>query len=550
MGVKRLLTVILVLWGLGAVVPGCRHALSYDGRLTAVDSLMKDNPDSALALVEALSLSDLPAEGDRAYRDLLLTQARYKAYVTATSDSDINRALAYFRAHPADREKLTRAYIYKGAVMDELGYPDSAMLYYKHAEIVVPKDDYVNLGQINIRIASLFRIHYANEQICYDKYQNALDCYRHTGNKKLQLICIYNMGMCSGITGSDDSKQLLNTAASMALEQNDSLIYFDCEEMLIRQLLNEDSILHIAKDRSLYLLQQYPNLLTNDLLIDLAYCYCYEGQVDSAKYYIRIATPRLNLDNISHEKIRLYSLRAKIADLEGKETQKLHYLDSCKQLSDSTINDGQKYRIQEIEKKLNEEQLEINKNKDYKKTMVLWSIILFALLIIGLLLLRQYKKNQDVIAIIQEIKKSSINTHDTLLGKLLTKETSIENLVRNMVDFMQFTINTTENDSPSVIRKRIKQKIQSVVDDNFWRELRFYLDKRYNNIISNIAKNPRINETDIRFIELVCCGFSYVEIAITLGYSTNYVSNKRIKIQKKLKLKETLSDYLNQAMKG
>jgi DNA-binding NarL/FixJ family response regulator len=119
-----------------------------------------------------------------------------------------------------------------------------------------------------------------------------------------------------------------------------------------------------------------------------------------------------------------------------------------------------------------------------------------------------------------------------------------------MVDFMQFTINTTENDSPSVIRKRIKQKIQSVVDDNFWRELRFYLDKRYNNIISNIAKNPRINETDIRFIELVCCGFSYVEVAITLGYSTNYVSNKRIKIQKKLKLKETLSDYLNQAMKG
>ena len=232
MGVKRLLTVILVLWGLGAVVLGCRHALSYDGRLTAVDSLMKDNPDSALALVEALSPSDLPAEGDRAYRDLLLTQARYKSYVTATSDSDINRALAYFRTHPADREKLTRAYIYKGAVMEELGYPDSAMLYYKHAEIVVPKDDYVNLGQINIRIASLFRIHYANEQICYDKYQNALDCYRHTGNKKLQLICIYNMGMCSGITGSDDSKQLLNTAASMALEQNDSLIYFDCEGLI------------------------------------------------------------------------------------------------------------------------------------------------------------------------------------------------------------------------------------------------------------------------------------------------------------------------------
>ncbi len=546
----RFPVVILILVVLGVMFPGCGGVHRYDSRLAAADSLMQSNPDTVLEIVEPICPDSLSAACDRAYHALLLTQARYRCYITATNDSDINRALAYYRAHPKEREKLTRAYLYKGAVMEELGLLDSAIFYYKQAEIVALKDDYVNLGQINIRMASLFRIHYVNELICYGKYQKALDCYRHTGNERLQLICIYNMGMCSGITGSDDSKQLLDTAASMALEQNDSSIYFDCVEMRIRQLLNEDSALHIAMSRSFYLLRQYPNQLTNDLLFDLAYCYCCEGQVDSAKYYIRIATPQLDLDNIGHEKFRLYNLRAKIADLEGNETQKLHYLDSCKQISDSIVNDRQKYRIQDIEKKLNEEQSEINKNRDYKKTMILWSIILLALLIIGLLLLRQYKKNQDVIAIIQEIKKSSINTHDTLLGELLTKETSIENLVRNMVDFMQFTINTTEKDSPSVIRKRIKQKIQAVVNEDFWRELRFYLDKRHNNIISNIAKNPRINETDIRFIELVCCGFSYVEIAITLGYSTNYISNKRIKIQKKLKLKETLSDYLNQAMKG
>ena len=106
---KKLLAVILALLVLGAVVPGCGGTHRYDGRLAAVDSLMKDNPDSALALVLALDTADILAEGDRAYRALLLTQARYRAYVTATSDSDINQALAYFRAHPADREKLTRA---------------------------------------------------------------------------------------------------------------------------------------------------------------------------------------------------------------------------------------------------------------------------------------------------------------------------------------------------------------------------------------------------------------------------------------------------------
>ncbi|MBQ9556370.1 MAG: tetratricopeptide repeat protein, partial [Muribaculaceae bacterium] len=117
---RGLLCVILTAVVLVAVVTGCGGARHYDGRLVAADSLMHDRPDSALALVEAVSADSLDGDGDRAYRDLLLTQARYRCYVPATSDSAINRALAYYLAHDGEREKLTRAYIYKGAVMEEL----------------------------------------------------------------------------------------------------------------------------------------------------------------------------------------------------------------------------------------------------------------------------------------------------------------------------------------------------------------------------------------------------------------------------------------------
>ena len=86
---------------LGPVGSGCRRAvMRYDGRLVVADSLMAVAPDSALAVLGDLATDSLASEGDRAYRDLLLTQARYKAYVSATSDSTINRALDYFRAHP------------------------------------------------------------------------------------------------------------------------------------------------------------------------------------------------------------------------------------------------------------------------------------------------------------------------------------------------------------------------------------------------------------------------------------------------------------------
>ena len=109
---RHLLTVILGLAVLVATVAGCGGAHRYDSRLAAADSLMRPDPDSALAIVKAVDRDSLATEGDRAYRDLLLTQARYRCYEAATSDSDINRALAWYRAHSVEREKLTRALIY------------------------------------------------------------------------------------------------------------------------------------------------------------------------------------------------------------------------------------------------------------------------------------------------------------------------------------------------------------------------------------------------------------------------------------------------------
>ena len=84
---KHLLwSIVATMAVLVAAVTGCGRAPRYDARLVAIDSLMHDAPDSALALVQAIGT--LPAPADSAYRNLLLTQARYRCYVTATSDSN------------------------------------------------------------------------------------------------------------------------------------------------------------------------------------------------------------------------------------------------------------------------------------------------------------------------------------------------------------------------------------------------------------------------------------------------------------------------------
>ncbi len=65
------------------LVTGCGGAHRYDERLVQADSLMQPAPDSALAIVTAID--SLTGVSNLAYRDLLLTQARYKCYADITN---------------------------------------------------------------------------------------------------------------------------------------------------------------------------------------------------------------------------------------------------------------------------------------------------------------------------------------------------------------------------------------------------------------------------------------------------------------------------------
>ena len=550
--INRLHILVLVAW-LVALVAGCGGMHHYDGRLTAADSLMMPYPDSALALVTAIPDSALTTEGDRAYRDLLMTQARYKCYVeiTASDDSAICRAMDYYRRHDGERDKLTRAYLYKGAVMEELGHVDSAMFYYKTAEAAADEKDYANLGQINTRIAALYRLYYADTQICYDKYSKALDCYRHTGDKPKQLICLFNMAGLSGVTGTDDPEQLLLQTIHLAEELNDSVYLFKCLEMRCRQLIynNTDTSLYQAKGIAHNCLANFKKYINNDLLLDLAQIYVRFHNPDSAKFYLKYVDEKTGSDHIGQIRTRKNLLLSKIADLEGDLYMAGWYNQIAHQIADSMSNNEQKYHIQQIEGFTND--ISIEKRK-HTIAALKWLVICLAIAAAVILLdfvFFHYRKMKYIKSIMHELQHTGVNDHTDLLEKLDSKDVVLQQFVKNMVTFMQTSIDTSENDSPSVIRQRIKSGISDLTaNEDFWNALRSYLDKNHNNIITKIAQNPTIKNKDLQFIELCCCGFSNVEIAIVMDYAPKYVSSKRGILAQKLGTDQPLQDYLNHLM--
>ena len=433
---KRLPLVILLVGVLVAVVTGCGGAHRYDARLVAADSLMQAAPDSALALVEALPPDSLTDEGDRAYRDLLLTQSRYRCYITATSDSGINRALSYYRAHAREREKLTRAFIYKGAVMEELGHPDSAMFYYKHAEATADEKDYVNLGQINTRIANLYRLYFGDEQTCYDKYRLAYYYHSLSGNKKMQLNNMYNMLIMVGITQQENAENLYNKALSLAQELKDSIRIYELHENRCRQLSRNDSTLDKSKRIGLECLSDFSQYISNDLLLDLAFIYCIEGKTDSASFYINSLDENLGSDEESFT-IRKHEILSLIAMQDGNPAKSgLHAVKST-HLSDSVMNAADKYSIEKVEKEFNHQQDENNRLAAKRLKWFLCAVLLITTFIITIFVTLYFHRMRHIKSILKELENAEINIHDELFSQLDAKSTAVERLLTNLVSFMK-----------------------------------------------------------------------------------------------------------------
>ena len=543
---RRLLSGIVIAAVLVAVVTGCGGAHRYDARLVVADSLMQPAPDSALALIEALPPDSLTDEGDRAYRDLLLTQSRYRCYITATSDSGINRALAYYRAHSGEREKLTRAYIYKGAVMEELGHPDSAMYYYKHAEATADEKDYANLGQINIRIASLYRIHYGDVQTCFDKYKQALHYHQLTGNKPMQQNCLYNMALFSSILASDStSLGYLSKSLELSVGLNDSSRIYECQELLCRLYLVDENHFSEAKQIALKCLNDYGRYVNKDLILDLASIYAIENKNDSAIIFLEYLE-NASITLTGSALARKNWVQLLIAENNGDIRLSKSFSDSCNLISDSLTLNENKSQIQSIENaNIAQQARKKNRHIDFMR----WLLISFAFVFVITAILVAYyhfRRIGKIKAIIRELEHTSLNKHEELLERIDEKDVVINQFVKDMVAFMQVSIDSSERDPLPVIRKRIKESIGNLAaNDEFWNALRNYLDREYDNMISEFAKNPRLDETDLRLIELMCCGFNYVEIAIAMNYNPTYISTKRKNVARKLRVWGSLHDYLD-----
>lgn len=550
---------LLCLTMLAVLLPGCHRGgmLHYDSRLEHADSVLRCNdPDSALRLLSGIDARALASAGDRAYHALLLTQAQYRCYVDITSDSTINVALDYYRHHENEQEKLTRSYIYKGAVTEVLGDPEAAMGYYKQAVSVATPDDHFNLGYANLRIGSLYRDYLVKDSSDITFLNQALHHFSQVPDSFYVAQCLSTIGTCFfGINQNDSALVYLERAGTLitainatALEQRNQRYLAD-----IKMFSRDAQDVAAAKDIAVSLADKETDQHDHLLLI-AAFTLAKLNKADSASYYLKRVEKEKLSDGL---RVLHYRCLAELARCHGDLGQFQYYFEQADNIADSVSDNVMQFQLRDVEAKYDNEVLR-NKSLTYKNN---WIISLLATaLFVGILLTaimamrfrlaqrqRQIEESEMIIEQLQSDAKAlatQLNKHQTMSDEL---KQAIQDQIELFTHLVELQVTSYAN-SPSHFSKTFARSYSSKQSDNgsFWKSLRAYVNARYNNIIDeSLAVFPSLSETDINYLSLYCCNLPTSVIMACMGYKEAHSAyNKKRRVAEALGSPDSLDDYI------
>ena len=552
--IKILVHIWIAVIALAGFLVSCNRASVYDQQLVAADSLLRNDTqrDTALALLTAIKPNSLSNEADRAYHALLLTQARYKCYCPTTQDDsvNINTATAYYKSHDGEREheKLIRSYIYKGAVMEELGYPDSAMTYYKQAEVNAHPKDYFNLGFARLRMGKLYARYHAYDGKDIEKLELALDCFKQNRDTTYQIFCLRDLGSLYRRPNPSTAESMLKNAISLASKADDK------ENFILST--NSLAYLYFMQEKydSAYQQLQHIRPLPQDpfymnCYFTFAEVYAKCGKPDSAMMYLKAS----GYDGNTKSSSRTNYLEAlsHIALAKGDSVSYWRLNNESYRQNSELISDINKLNIMNAENNVQEQHDQEIEKQQQRRMLAVLAVSLLLLALAALFYRRAHRYDKLVLEL-KDRSQSQIQDLSGLqdnLNELKINDERLKGFISSHMGMMREMIEACYHEPNNRIAENMKRivKFQDSNRDN-WVKLYDYIDMEHNNIMTSTReKYPQLNDRDLLLLALSCMGYSYIQTAIIMGYSNaTSVSVIKQRLAKKMGIDCSLNEYIEQ----
>ncbi len=543
---------LVEIWSLS----GCSAHPHYDGRLTAADSLTKQNVDSALTLLEAINPGSLGNEADRAYHALLLTEAQYKCYIPATGDSAINRALDYYKRHGQEREKLTRAYIFKGAVMEELGENREAMQYYKQALSQAAPDDYFNQGYIRLRMGNIYRDHLVADSADIMMFKEALNYFKQVPDSFYVLTCLAEIGSSYGKNNLDSVLHYLYLADTLAETIHADQLRAINRIFIAKHLMfsHEANDIDKAKNIALTILRDHQDQDdAEDLLMIAAFTLAKQNKPDSAMLYLNQIDGEFKTPN---DMVFYHNCLAEVARARGDIPAYQFHYERAYVLADSLEQNDVQKQLRDVETQYDNEALKYE-NLRYRKRLTISLLVAALALSLMTILLMAYRRKLSR-------RKQQLKEMEDVIDRLHDEQAQLSRQFENdkvMNDKLKEAIQRQIEMFTALVEKHQKQfttdpkgfaklfeSVYSVTrpDSTFWTSLHAYADSLTDNLVSRtVQAYPELLDTDVQVLSLCCSNLPTTVIMACMGYNDAHsVYNKKRRIAETMGLDEKLDDYI------
>ena len=383
---------------------GCRQQQADLPRLVELDSLIAVAPDSAAALLAAIPADSLTDPENRAYHALLLTQAKYKAYIPAYSLDTINLAVQHY-SDGHDPEKQTRSILYKGCVFEDQQRLDSAMYYYKYAEDMATRSgDTYHRGYALMRQASLFQSRYRKEE-AIECFRSSLSCAQAIHNNFDALYELQELANLYQTINLDSAFFFVDRAMSLSLQMDSAEYAYSLATLAACYLLKTD-YRHCVSTARQAISTATDRISAFKACHLAAQAYAKLGMNDSGMHFFRLAPPPINnADSVLFLRTKGYLVADSVA-LQKQSGDK----------ADTLLLHEDNFVLMQASNDYENDSQQKSKAKKEQMLIILASLSLFLLVVLGAITYKKQRKAKKQIDFINR-QSNEINRFSKALEK-------------------------------------------------------------------------------------------------------------------------------------
>lgn len=205
----------------------------------------------------------------------------------------------------------------------------------------------------------------------------------------------------------------------------------------------------------------------------------------------------------------------------------------------------------ETEKRFDRQQLLLqNVSLKKEKTVAYFIVAVIAIILLlgWIYWLKRKAKLREQQLLIEQLQ-TVVSTSQNIINDKSQDAMMLQGILSQVIDNIRYFIDLSYryNQQPGIFFNKFKERIKKTrLPDDFWKDFQYFVNSKYGNILSRLKERcPDLSDDEQHIVGLMCCGYSYIEIAICMGYTNpNYVSTKKLRISKKLGISEPLKEFI------